>query len=93
MDAEQRFGNRQGGSDAKKQLKGLLEFLHTGGGQPPAWYVDIVLARLWHCKPWEIEKVPTKWVLRELEAAAIEQEVDKLRPGQSGISRLRNLKW
>jgi hypothetical protein len=39
-----------------------------------------MLARIWHCKPWELEDVPLVWVLRELEATAVEAEVARLRP-------------
>lgn len=59
---------------------GLTEYLHTGGGQPPDWYFNIFLARLWHCKPWELDSAPLKWILRQLEASSIEYEVAKLRP-------------
>lgn len=42
-----------------------MQFVHTGGGQPPEWYHNLVLAEIWHCFPWELEHAPVKWILRQ----------------------------
>jgi len=59
--------------------------LHTGGGQPPEWYHNLVLAEAWRCKPWELEHAPIKWVFRQSALINTRQEVDRIkREGYGG---------
>lgn len=53
--------------------------MHTGGGQPPEWYHNLVLADLWHCTPWEAESAPIEWVLREFALSNIREELARIR--------------
>jgi len=59
--------------------------LHTGGGQPPAWYYNLVLAEAWHCKPWELEHAPIEWVFRQSALINTRQQVERVkREGYGG---------
>jgi len=53
--------------------------LHTGGSQPPEWYINLELAEIWHCKPWELDCAPIEWVLRQVALCNIRAELDQLR--------------
>jgi len=47
--------------------------LHHGHrGQAPWWYICLRLAATWGLPPWELERAPLVWVLRQLKVWEIE---------------------
>ncbi len=61
----------------------LVEFLHTGIGQPPSEWLTLILCRdIYHCRPSELADEPLAPVLQHVTLLSAEAAVRSLRPQQ-----------